>query len=41
MTPELVTDLLAPGFSVKSIAPVERSNPGRSGKEWLGRFVRA
>ena len=40
MTPELVTELVAPFLQPVSIVPVETSNPGREGKEWLGRFKR-
>ena len=41
LTPELVTDLLAPILEPISIEKVEHSNPGREGKEWLGRFRRS
>jgi len=40
MTPELVTELVKPFLEPISIVPVETSNPGREGKEWLGRFRR-
>jgi hypothetical protein len=40
MTPELVTDLLRPWFEPRVLEPVQRSHPGRAGKEWLGRFRR-
>lgn len=40
MTPDLVTELVAPFLEPISIVPVETSNPGREGKEWLGRFKR-
>ena len=40
LTPALVTDLLAPILEPVSIEQVERSNVGREGKEWLGRFRR-
>ena len=38
--PELVTELLDPILEPISLEKVERSNPGREGKEWLGRFRR-
>lgn len=40
MTPELVTQLVEPFLEPLSIVPVQTSNPGREGKEWLGRFRR-
>lgn len=40
LTPELVTELLDPILEPISLEKVERSNPGREGKEWLGRFRR-
>lgn len=40
MSPELVTRLVEPFLEPVSIVPVESSNPGREGKEWLGRFKR-
>ena len=40
LTPELVTELVAPILEPVSIQKVARSNPGREGKEWLGRFRR-
>lgn len=41
LTPELVSDLLAHDFEAVSMEKVEVSNPGREGKEWLGRWIRA
>ncbi len=40
MTTELVAELVEPFLEPISIVPVETSNPGREGKEWLGRFQR-
>ncbi len=40
MTTDLVEGLVAPYFEPASIVAVERSHPGREGKEWLGRFRR-
>ena len=40
MSPELVADLVAPILEPISVVPVEQSNPGREGKEWLGRYRR-
>jgi hypothetical protein len=40
VTPELVTELVSPILEPISVVPVERSNPGREGKEWLGRYRR-
>ena len=40
MTPELVTELVEPFLKPISIAAVHTSNPGREGKEWLGRYKR-
>ncbi len=40
ISPELVTDLVAPILEPISVRKVERSNPGREGKEWLGRYRR-
>ncbi len=40
MTPELVTALVEPFLEPISIVPVQTSNAGREGKEWLGRFAR-
>lgn len=40
MTTELVEGLISAHFETVSIEPVERSHPGREGKEWLGRFRR-
>lgn len=40
LSPKIVTQLLAPILEPVSIEKVEHSNPGREGKEWLGRFRR-
>lgn len=40
MTTDLVSDLVAPSLDVVSMTRVAQSNPGREGKEWLGRFKR-
>jgi hypothetical protein len=38
LSPELVGDLLEPGFRNVELEPVVKSHPGREGKEWLGRW---
>jgi len=40
MSPELVRELLEPRFAHHVLEPVTESNPGREGKEWLGRWRR-
>lgn len=40
MSPELVRSLIEPRFEAHYLEPAERSNPGREGKEWLGRWRR-
>ncbi|MCR9164250.1 MAG: methyltransferase domain-containing protein [Nannocystaceae bacterium] len=40
MSPELVTKLVSPILVPISVSAVEQSNPGREGKEWLGRYRR-
>ncbi len=40
LTPDLVAGLLAKDFEAVSMEKVEVSNPGREGKEWLGRWTR-
>lgn len=40
ISPELVTELVAPILEPVSIERVEQSHPGREGKEWLGRYRR-
>ena len=40
LTPDGVRELLAGRFEPTHLAPVDRSHPGREGKEWLGRWRR-
>jgi SAM-dependent methyltransferase len=38
MSPDLVTELLTPGFENLEMTKVDESHPGREGKEWLARW---
>jgi len=40
LTPDLVAGLVAKDFEAVSMEAVVVSNPGREGKEWLGRWIR-